>query len=235
MVREYHLEPEISRLIEALKREAAKFGQVSIVLAYADFDNNDLRGLQSDFQRTNVETRHVFSKTYEDGRRKNAADIEMSLDAQEMERSNQDIKTFVLVCGDRDFIPIVKRLQQRGKTVHIIGLKVTTSRDLQNFVSSYTAIEELLGIIPTKKTITATAQRTGITSPDIILSQLESAQKRLNFVSVKHFLNDIVKGEFSEKNAIFNAAVDAGLIELYSIPNPKNVEYQTKCCRLKKP
>ena len=42
---------------------------------------------------------------------RNAADIEMSLDALEMASARPDITTFVLVCGDRDFIPIVKRLQ----------------------------------------------------------------------------------------------------------------------------
>ena len=65
--------------------------------------------------------------------------------------SRQDIGTFVLVCGDRDFIPIVKRLQQKGREVHIIGLRASTSRDLQNFVGqNYMAVEELLGIIPAK-------------------------------------------------------------------------------------
>lgn len=135
MVREYNLEPEISRFIAVLKERAEQICHVSYVAAYADFDNPDFHGLQSEFQRNNVETRHVFSKTF-GATRKNAADIEMSLDAQEMSATRPDITTFVLVCGDRDFIPIVKRLQQKGKQVHIIGLRASTSRDLQNFVGS---------------------------------------------------------------------------------------------------
>jgi uncharacterized LabA/DUF88 family protein len=235
MVREYHLEPEISRLLEELRKAASKFGAVSMTVAYADFDNDDFRGLQSEFQRNNVETRHVFSKTYENGRRKNAADIEMSLDAQDFEHDRKGFQTFVLVCGDRDFIPIVKRLQQRGKTVHVIGLRVTTSRDLQNFVgSNYTAVEDLLGIIPAKKEKLAAepASVQQAISVEAIIAKLDSAQKRLNFVSVSHFLKNIVEGEFADKSVAFNRAVEQGLIELYQIPNPKNIQFPTKCCRL---
>jgi uncharacterized LabA/DUF88 family protein len=235
MVREYHLEPELSKLLESLKKEAGKYGQITMILAYADFDHDDFRGLQSQFQRNNVETRHVFSKTYEDGRRKNAADIEMSLDAQELARDRPDIESFVLVCGDRDFIPVVKRLQQKGRTVHVIGIRVTTSRDLQNFVGGrYTAVEELLGIIPAKKgPPQGRAIDEGI-SIETILSKLDAAEQRLKFVAVSHFLNNIVEGLFSQKSLAFNKAVEQGLIELRQIPNPRSADHPTKCCRLKR-
>ncbi|MGH2639401.1 MAG: NYN domain-containing protein [Rhabdochlamydiaceae bacterium] len=235
MVREYHLEPEVSNLINSLKKEAGKYGQVTITIAYADFDNEDFHGLQSQFQRSNVETRHVFSKTYENGRRKNAADIEMSLDALELSRDRGELEAFILVCGDRDFIPVVKRLQQKGVQVHIIGLRVTTSRDLQNFVGGkYTAIEDLLGLIPAKKSAPVPLGADEKISIETIICKLEAAQKRLSFVSVSHFLKNIVEGEFSEKSLTFNKAVEQELIELYKIPNPKDSDHPTKCCRLKK-
>jgi hypothetical protein len=235
MVREYHLEPELSRFLEALKTEVAKYGQLTMILAYADFDHEDFHGLQSQFQRNNVETRHVFSKTYENGRRKNAADIEMSLDALDLARERKDFETFVLVCGDRDFIPVVKRLQQAGKTVHVVGIRATTSRDLQNFVGGrYTAVEELLGIIPAKKGEPHPVAIDEAISIETIMQKLRAAEARLKFVSVSHFLNNIVEGVFSQKSLAFNKAVEQGLIELYHIPNPKNVDHPTKCCRLKR-
>jgi uncharacterized LabA/DUF88 family protein len=234
MVREYNLEPEISRFISVLKERAEQMGHVSYVAAYADFDNADFHGLQSEFQRNNVETRHVFSKTF-GATRKNAADIEMSLDAQEMAANRNDITKFVLVCGDRDFIPIVKRLQQKGKEVHIIGLRASTSRDLQNFVgSNYTAVEELLGIIPAKPqtALPARSQDAAISS-DGVCTKLASIEGRLAFVSVSHFLKNVLEGDnFPEKSAAFNLSVEQGLIEVYKIPNPKSAERPTSCCRL---
>jgi hypothetical protein len=160
--------------------------------------------------------------------------FEMSLDAQDLGNQRLDIETFVLVCGDRDFIPIVKKLQQRGRKVHVIGLRVTTRRDLQNFVdSNYTAVEDLLGIIPVKKTSAQPTMHMPETiSVEAIAAKLASTEKRPNFVAVSHFLNNIVEGEFSEKSVAFNEAVEQGLVELYQIPNPKNAQFPTKCCRL---
>ena len=159
----------------------------------------------------------------------------MSLDAIELSRDREDIQAFVLVCGDRDFIPVVKRLQQKAKVVHIIGLRVTTSKDLQNFVAGkYTAIEDLLGIIPAKKTVPTTGGVDEKISIESIVLKLDAAEKRLSFVSVSHFLNHIVEGNFSEKSLRFNSAVEQGIIELHKIPNPKDSEHPTKCCRLKR-
>ena len=233
MVREYHLEPEISRFIAVLKEKAGQLGKVSYVAAYADFDNPDFHGLQTDFQRNNVETRHVFSKTYSDTTRKNAADIEMSLDAQEMAWTRTDIEQFVLVCGDRDFIPVVKRLQQKGKGVHVIGLRVSTSRDLLNFVGgNYSAVEELLGIIPAKTVAVPKAASDDKLSTEAVCAKLAEVEGRMRFVSISHFLKNIIEGEdYSEKSAAFNKAVALGLIETYQIPNPKSADHPTTCCR----
>ena len=60
-----------------------------------------------------------------------------------------------------------------------------------------------------------------------------AAEKRLKFVSVSHFLKNIVEGEFSEKSVAFNKAVEQDLIDLYKLPNPKDSEHPTKCCRLR--
>ena len=46
------LEPEISNLMESLKREASKYGQLTMTLAYADFDNEDFMGFNLNFSAT---------------------------------------------------------------------------------------------------------------------------------------------------------------------------------------
>jgi hypothetical protein len=159
----------------------------------------------------------------------------MSLDALELARERTDFDTFVLVCGDRDFIPVVKRLQQKGRTVHVIGIRATASRDLQNFVGErYTPVEELLGIIPAKRGAPQPFPIDEGISIETILSKLGAAENRLKFVAVSHFLNNIVEGVFSQKSLAFNRAVELSLIELHQIPNPKNPDHPTRCCRLKR-
>ncbi|MCL6451588.1 MAG: NYN domain-containing protein, partial [Acetobacteraceae bacterium] len=77
----YGLVLPLERLIDALRQVGSGIGGVVLTQAYADFDNREFQGLQSELQRRGVETRHVFSKNYVNGTRKNAADVEMSLDA----------------------------------------------------------------------------------------------------------------------------------------------------------
>lgn len=151
-----------------------------------------------------------------------------------MSWARTDITTFVLVCGDRDFIPIVKRLQQRGKNVHVIGLPASTSRDLQNFVGgNYSAVEELLGIIPAKGGGAPKGIKDdGTISAEAVVAKLAGVEGRLSFVSVSHFLKNILEGDYSAKSAAFNRAVELKFIETYQIPNPKSKEHPTTCCRI---
>ena len=71
-------------------------------------------------------------------------------------------------------------------------------------------------------------------SVETIVAKLNGAEGRLNFAAVSHFLNSIVEGDFSARSLAFNKAVERGLIDLYQIPNPKNPQYPTKCCRLRR-
>jgi hypothetical protein len=117
----------------------------------------------------------------------------------------------------------VRRLQQRGKTVHIIGLRVSTGKDLENFLSGkYTAVEDLLGITPAKGATAPPVQMDQSIPVEKIVAKLDGAERRLNFVAFSHFRNSIVEEDFSAKSLAFNKAVERGLIDLYQIPNPKN-------------
>lgn len=69
-------------------------------------------------------------------RGKNSADLELSLEAQEVLLTRPDIDMFVIVGGDRDYIPIVKRIHERGKEVVVVGFHTSTSGDLRNLVGT---------------------------------------------------------------------------------------------------
>ena len=61
---------------------------------------------------------------------KNSADLALSLDALEVLLTRDDIQGFLIVAGDRDYIPIVSRIREKGKRVRIVGLPDATSGDL---------------------------------------------------------------------------------------------------------
>lgn len=85
--------------------------------AYADFDQVkvSLRKLQE--QR--VQIRNVYGNNREDKYRKNASDIELSIDAIESTYKDSNIDTYAIVTSDSDMIPIMSRLKYKGKQVHL--------------------------------------------------------------------------------------------------------------------
>jgi len=62
---------------------------------------------------------------------KNGADINLALDALEMAFTHNHVNAFAIVSGDSDFIPLVNKLKEYGKTVFVVGGRAFTSTILQ--------------------------------------------------------------------------------------------------------
>ncbi len=60
----------------------------------------------------------------------------------------QEYSTYVLVTGDRDFVPLIHALRRRGKHVIGVGLKHTTSESLMGLCDEYVYYEEMLPAPP---------------------------------------------------------------------------------------
>ncbi|HYO79865.1 MAG TPA: NYN domain-containing protein [Bryobacteraceae bacterium] len=76
---------------------------------------------------------------------KNGADINLALDALEMAFTHDHVNAFAIVSGDSDFIPLVNKLRQYGKTVYVVGGKAFTSTILQQNCHEFISYESLLG------------------------------------------------------------------------------------------
>jgi len=75
---------------------------------------------------------------------KNGADINLALDALEMAFTHNHVNAFAIVSGDSDFIPLVNKLKEYGKTVFIVGGKAFTSTILQQNCHEFISYESLL-------------------------------------------------------------------------------------------
>jgi hypothetical protein len=79
---------------------------------------------------------------------KNGADINLALDALEMAFTHTHVNAFAIVSGDSDFIPLVNKLKEYGKTVFVVGGKAFTSTILQQNCHEFISFESLLSDIP---------------------------------------------------------------------------------------
>jgi uncharacterized protein (TIGR00288 family) len=75
---------------------------------------------------------------------KNGADINLALDALEMAFTHDHVNAFAIVSGDSDFIPLVNKLKEYGKTVYVVGGKAFTSTILQQNCHEFISYESLL-------------------------------------------------------------------------------------------
>jgi uncharacterized protein (TIGR00288 family) len=110
---------EVPPLLEAL----AERGRLVVRRAYADWNlfKDDRRGMVD----ANIELIEIPQRS--DSVRKNAADIQMAVDAMELAFTRDFVSTFVIVSGDSDFTPLVGKLRELNKRVIGVGLKGSTS------------------------------------------------------------------------------------------------------------
>ncbi|MBM4062596.1 MAG: NYN domain-containing protein, partial [Planctomycetes bacterium] len=109
------------RLAELLNLEnlfglAGEYGPVATARAYADWRWRDINQHQVMLYRAGVDLVHVFGRMNSAGA-KNSADVQMATDAIEAIWTLPHVQTFVIVSGDRDFLPVLKTLRRYGKTV----------------------------------------------------------------------------------------------------------------------
>jgi uncharacterized protein (TIGR00288 family) len=126
---------DISLVLEALKEH----GEVVTKVAYADWKRS------GDYSRQMAEhaVRQVQRNMTPRGD-KNAADINLALDALEMAINRPHIDAFVIVGGDSDFLPLVEKLKQYDKLVFVVGGRAFTSKILQRNCTEFIAYENLL-------------------------------------------------------------------------------------------
>ncbi|MBI3273019.1 MAG: NYN domain-containing protein [Planctomycetes bacterium] len=133
-------------LLSALKKMLRDKG-VSLVIgrSFSDWDYSDTREALHSLAMMGFEPQYLTAKP-----NKNSADLVLSLQAMEILLMRDDIEHFVIVGGDRDYIPIVRRIKERAKAVTVVGFRQNTSGDLKeivgpdNFLDAATLLPQLM-------------------------------------------------------------------------------------------
>jgi uncharacterized LabA/DUF88 family protein len=111
-----------------LRDKALKYGPLVVAKAYADFSEHD--GFRRRLDVAGIESEHYPVKIT-NGRRQSSADVQMVIDIIDTVLDRPQVRTFILMTGDRDFIRIAARLRNRfGKSVVVSGVPGSMSHDL---------------------------------------------------------------------------------------------------------
>jgi len=145
---------------EAIMDRCSDLGRVVISRAYADWYRYPR--VTSALYANAIEPIYVATYYYDKdagrtGRAiKNSVDMNLCIDAMKTLFTNTNISRFVLVTGDRDFIPLVNSIRQQGKEVYIIGIGGAASTHLAQSADEFVFYEQLVGK-PTGGSAAATA------------------------------------------------------------------------------
>lgn len=116
----------LATLIQRLRRALTeRYNEEAISLdAYADFERID-ENAQGAMYLIGVETHNVLGTDH-----KNAADMKLCIDALHIMYTQPQICSFIVVAGDRDYIPVIQHLRKHGKRVRVVGFPSSVSGDL---------------------------------------------------------------------------------------------------------
>jgi|GEM_PF-548576 len=144
--RGFELTPEQLAQFLQLYAERTNIDLLAIYL-YANFDREEFWRTQTTFEKTNVFTRHVFGKNNyaSTGLRRNAADLELMLEAQEILLTRTaTFDRFLLLTGDGDFLSLVRKVRAWGKDVKVIGVSGSVHHVLQPYCDGADLLEWIL-------------------------------------------------------------------------------------------
>lgn len=96
-------------------------GRYAIKRAYADWSSPGLRPLRHQIVAGGVDARQTFA--FGQRGRKNAADVELVLDAITIALTQSTITHFVIVSADGGFGALVRALHEHGRTVTVAGYR----------------------------------------------------------------------------------------------------------------
>jgi uncharacterized protein (TIGR00288 family) len=133
---------------EYVMDKCSEYGRITIARAYADWYRYPR--VTSALYAHGIEPMYVPTYYYERDRAhsagaiKNSVDIHMCIDAIKTLYGYPNIGYYVLVTGDRDFIPVVNTIRQYGKVVGVIGVGGAASSHLAQSADDFVLYEHLM-------------------------------------------------------------------------------------------
>ena len=117
-------------------------GVISFARAYGDWSQAHMKPYQMEFMNNVIEM-SMLATSYE----KNTGDMQIACDALEMALIGSAPRCFVIVGGDRDFVPLVQKLKRYGMRVIGIGLRKSTSQYLDKVCDQFIFYDDLISDI----------------------------------------------------------------------------------------
>jgi hypothetical protein len=162
----------LAQIAQQLKRILASDAgtRTTSIRAYANWALPAMQAYQRDLLASGIEAVQVFSFTQDV---KNAADLQLCVDALAEERDRPWTETFVIVSGDGGFVPLVRRLRQLDKRVIVASTNHPAAGTVNHLLASAADEYHVLNVAGTVTAVAPEADTAGAptaTAPELAVA-----------------------------------------------------------------
>lgn len=188
--------PDFQKIMDFLGR----YGRLVMARAYADWVAQD--SFVVPLRATGFSP--IYVPTYTNGKngnraKKNAVDMQIAVEATDTLRTHPNINTFVLLTGDKDYLPLVHKLRSQGKTVIALAVKDSVSQELKDAVDEMVYYRQIL-TDKEETNVVAQTQKVPAVFANLIqaVKEVEAAGKRTILTRIKQKMVEML-GSFDER------------------------------------
>jgi len=148
------------------------------------------------------------------------SDSRLIIDTLQCLHQQPSINIFMIVSGDADFAHLSRTIKGAGKRVIVSALTQSASGELLAIASPFISIENLLNLSVSAE------EQTPTYNWDVFVQLMISAEKTLEFVSLKYFRDKWLKPSMGpvdtpeQRHRLVNEAINAGIVTAYKFENP---------------
>jgi len=129
----------LKEILEAI-RQTGKIGQIAVQRAYANWSDPRLAIMRGEINELGIDPIQVFGFSRE--QKKNAADIQLAIEAVDLAHIRPALEVFVIVSGDGGFASLAKKLHEYGKTVIGCSYRSAANKTFQAVCDDFVLIAD---------------------------------------------------------------------------------------------
>jgi uncharacterized protein (TIGR00288 family) len=129
----------LKKILQTIQ-ETGQFETIAIQQAYANWSDARLKAMRREINELGIEPKQIFGFSSE--AIKNAADIQLAIDAIDLAYLRSSIDVFIIVSGDGGFAALAKKLHEYGKTVIGCAYQNSASKTFRSVCDTFILIED---------------------------------------------------------------------------------------------
>ncbi len=197
---------------------------IAIQRAYANWSDPRLSVMRGEINELGIEPVQVFG--FSRDQKKNAADIQLAIDAIDLAHIRPSIEVFVIVSGDGGFASLAKKLHEYGKTVIGCAYASAANRIFQAVCDEFVSIADPEDARPNATAPRADSEGSRTTTPlvhrmDQSVKRIQSGDRDAIINKAKEVLQWVAKDRSSQSDLLgrgLHLSVVSGMVR-HAIPD----------------